>query len=244
MNEFTLIVPFYRNVEMLRRQAAAWAEYPDNVKVLLVDDGSPERAEDVIAELSYSPGNLSIYRIDVDIPWNRGGARNLGTQEARTEWVVHVDIDHLLTPDQAEKLVAFFPKRRKWYKFRRFRVGKADETRMKDDIPREQEYGEIHPHMDSYLIQKELYWEAGGYNENFSGCLGGGSDFLRILGALSEPAVLMTSLEVYTRSVVKDASDFALSRGKGEYAKRRAEMRRTNTLKGANPIRFKWHQVP
>jgi hypothetical protein len=79
---FTLIVPYYRNPVMLREQIKAWEDYPDAVSIILVDDGSPEPALEVVRE--HAPAallpRLTLYRIDVDIPWNRGGARNLGAK--------------------------------------------------------------------------------------------------------------------------------------------------------------------
>jgi hypothetical protein len=81
VNDFTLVVPYYRNPEMLRAQAALWRAYPPGVRIIVVDDGSPEPAAPILAEvMGEAPGDvLQCYRIAVDIPWNRGGARNLGT---------------------------------------------------------------------------------------------------------------------------------------------------------------------
>src|SRR5262245_19589797 len=192
----TLIIPYYRNPLMLRRQLEEIAKYPpDDWRVIIVDDGSPEPAEPIVREWmteclwrqqcpDFAP-EMRLYRIDVDIPWNREGARNLASQECQTEWMVHVDIDHVLPAECARRLVRgqfFEPDPAKWYRFPRFRVGAADETRMKDKIPRAQKFGAIHPHIDSYLCTREQYKRAGGYNEKmFSGILGGGSEFLRRL---------------------------------------------------------------
>jgi hypothetical protein len=128
-----------------------------------------------------------------------------------------------------------------WYRFARFRVGKADETRKKDLIPDEKEFGEIKPHIDSYLVTKEIYWKAGGYDESYSGCLGGGSPFLEQL-AIAAPMKLLPEdihLHVYTRHVIPDASISTLSRDTSEYKRRRAVI---GKVKGKNPLRFKWHR--
>lgn len=243
LGRFSLIVPFYRNLMMLRHQIRAWEEYPAEVPVVLVDDGSPEPAREVLLEEA-SPELLrrvSLYRIGVDIPWNRGGARNLGTLQAPTDWVVHIDIDHVLPALLAARLLEHEVDPRHWYRFERFRVGKADETRRKDKIPEDAEFGKIHPHIDSYLCTRALYWKAGGYNEDFSGCLGGGSPFLAELEKVGGAPLLAPDpvhLLVMTRSVVPDASDHTLSRERGEFARRKAAMR--GRFKGHNPIRFPW----
>jgi len=241
---FTLVVPFYRNVAMLRHQIAAWRDYPEAVSIILVGDGSPEPALEVVRK-HVTPEllpRLSLFRIDVDIPWNRGGARNLGTKMAAAEWLVHVDIDHVLPPTCAARLLEFDADARRWYRFERYRNGRADETRKKDKIPDSLEFGKIHPHIDSYLVTRERYWAAGGYDEDYSGCLGGGSPFLKSLERVATPAMAPDGvhLVVWTRSAAEDASDWALSRDRTEYAKRKREKERLGRTRAERPIRFTW----
>lgn len=245
MTEFTLIVPYYRNPLMLVRQINEWIHYPEGVKIICVDDGSPEPAWPIMSEAGplYFWGNrLQLYRIGVDIPWNRGGARNLGAHVAETEWILHADIDHVLPADAALALLDFQPSPKHWYRFPRFRKGKADETRKKDKVPDDCEYGEIHPHVDSYLVRRDVYWQVGGYDEDFSGCLGGGNMFLHLLEK-HQPSELLTTpirLEVYTRSEIADASDCTLSRDKEEYTRRRRDWIKRGCPKAKNPLRFPW----
>lgn len=240
----TLIVPYYRNVDMLRRQLAEWRKYPQEIAIVVVDDGSPEAAFEVLRDA----GNLlRLYRVGRDIPWNRGGARNLGTQAAETEWIMHVDIDHVLHASDARALVTkhWPPNHEHWYRFRRFRVGRADATRRKDTIPDDAEFGEVKPHGDSYLCRRELYWSVGGYDEDYSGCLGGGSPFLQQLERAA-PARMFhddVPLHVYTRDRIADASDVSLSRDTTEYSRRRKDKERRGDTKAQNPMRFQWERV-
>ena len=246
IEQITLIIPFYRNVGMLREQMRVLADYPDGWKFIVVDDGSPEPAADIVASVAQSvKDRLALYRITVDLPWNRGGARNLGAKQADTKWLLHVDIDHVLPPTCAGELLKFEPNPKRWYRFRRYRKGKADETRMKDKVPRDAEYVEIHPHIDSYLVAKDLFWKTGGYDEDYTGCLGGGSPFLRSLEAIAKVdlAPPKAFLEVYTRSTVADASDHSLSRDRTEYARRRKRKEATGKTRPTNPIRFPWERV-
>jgi hypothetical protein len=244
---FTLIVPYYRNVEMLKKHITVWESYPEFVKIILVDDGSPEKAEDVLHEFA-SPDLLQrvrLLRVEIDIPWNRGGARNLGARQADTTWIVHIDIDHILPLETVIAIYQFEGNVKRWYRFRRFRVGKADETRKKDALSPDAEFGEIKPHVDSYLCTKRAFWDAGGYDEDYSGCLGGGNPFLAAMEAMwkVEEAPKDIISHVYTRSVVRDASDFALSRDPAEYSKRRKEKTRSGNIVPSNPIRFPWSEV-
>lgn len=250
LDGFTLIVPYYRNVEMLKRQLAHFAYYDDRIQIIVVDDGSPEAAIDVLNRSGFSwntfGGRLQIYRILKDIPWNRGGARNLGAKICTTQWLMHMDIDHVM-PIGCSKAIFDLDnlKPTHWYRFPRYRYGAADETRNKDALPRDATFGAIKPHIDSYLCTKNLYWLAGGYDEDYSGCLGGGSPFLQQLEK-SAPVGLMPDdvhLHVYTRSTCADASDFSLSRDTSEYSRRRKHKEATKNTKPKDPLRFQWERV-
>lgn len=256
--QVTMIVPFYRQPQMLLKQLETWNSYSDEAQYffdfVIVDDCSPEPAEDVIRPWAYTearrlsdPGFISLYRIDKDVPWNRGMARNLGTTVAETKWVLHVDTDHVLPAESAEFLMKMWEYTSPvyWYRFPRFRVGAADETRRKDKANPDAEFVKIHPHIDSYLCTKNAYWKAGGYNEDFSGVLGGGSPFLKEMEIANGPsAEFGCPLWVYTRHAVPDSSEHTLSRDPKLFKQRKADiMKAHGTLRGHHPLRLPWHKV-
>lgn len=256
-----MVIPYYNQPKMLLNQLTTWASYPaevrDMLEIIVVDDGSATRARGVfdtfiilhwldrsLASAQYSPYTIQMYRILQDIPWNRGGARNLGSHVAITKWLLHMDIDHVLFPSAALALVRWLPEAREseWYRFKRFRVGPADETRMKDALPRDAIHGEIKPHIDSYLCTKALYDRVGGYDEDYSGCLGGGSPFLQQLGLITRASIAPDdiSLNVLTRHSCVDASVTSLSRDTSEYSRRRMHKERHDNTEAKNPLRFEW----
>lgn len=249
----SVVVPYYRNPKMLELHLKTWANYSqevrDTMRLIIVDDGSPEPAEPIVSVWN-KQGRLPVelYRIKEDIPWNRGGARNLGTDVAQTPWLLHMDIDHILPAASALQLTYWFsagdetPHPRNWYRFMRFRVGEADETRNKDSITRDCKFGPVKPHIDSYLCSKALYWSIGGYDEDYSGCLGGGSPFLKQMEEASSPTVLPYPLHVYTRHAVPDSSDMSLSRDTREYSRRRKAKEAAGNTKAKNPLRFTWER--
>ncbi len=258
----TMVVPYYRQPKMLEKQLDTWASYPAEVRdafsFVIVDDASPEPALAVVDKLIAEQHairdtiiwpNLRLYRIDKDVPWNRGMARNLGTKEATTPWVLHVDTDHVLPPDSAAQVVAMIHHfhRDKWYRFRRFRVGAADETRKKDKVNPHATFAEIHPHIDSYLCTPKAYWKAGGYNEDFSGVLGGGSPFRKEMEKVNgAPAMCDFPLHVHTRHSVPDSSEHTLPRDPEAFARRKREIiAKRGTLRGDpnNILRLPWHKV-
>lgn len=247
----TMIVPAYNQPNMLRKQAETWKGYSRETagafRFVVVDDCSPEPAVSAIEELACFQG-FSLYRIDEDVPWNRGMARNLGTHVAETDWILHVDTDHVLPAESAAALAKKFEHAtptKMWYRFQRCRVGAADDTRKKDKLPPGATFGEIHPHIDSYLCTPKAYWAAGGYNEDFSGVLGGGSPFLKEMERVNgEPAVLSIPLHVHTRDSVPDSSEHTLSRDPAAFKKRKQEiMAKRGTLRGHDPLRLPWHKV-
>src|SRR5690606_5074751 len=184
MDSVTLVTTYYRQPQMLAKQLETWGQYSpdvlDKFRFIVVDDGSPEPAKDVIKSAPPSVlGKLDLYRIEIDIPWNHPGARNLGCHVAPHGWILRVDLDHVLLPEQAGVLLAFTPRKKHWYRLRREWVKtRADGT---------EERGWRKPHVDSYLIHRSLYWEAGGYDEDYSGCyFCVDLEFFRLLGAIAE----------------------------------------------------------
>ena len=238
---------------MLHEQLQTWAGYHPEVRaalrLVIVDDGSPEPA---VNTLRNGDGRMlqqwgaEVYRILVDIPWNRGEARNIGARHARTDWILQMDIDHVLPAKAASALVeqrdAIKPSH--WYRFRRFRIGAADHTRNKDALPRDAEYGEIKPHGDSYLCTSSMYWLAGGYNEDFSGCLGGGSPFLAFMTEIRKPVLMREDvyLHVHTTGAITDASA-GLDRDTTEYVRRKAALQKAGKLKGHHHCRHPYERV-
>ncbi len=247
--QITYVVPYYRAPAMLAVHLMQWMRYSkkvrEHIQLVVVDDCSPEPAEPIVLKaLLVDPTiPVALLRISDDIPWNRNGARNLGSHVAKTPWVMHTDIDHILPPADALALAIHPLRPALWYRFRRFRVGAADETRNKDSLARDVTFGEIKPHGDSYLCTRERYWQAGGYDEDYSGHLGGGSPFLKELSRPGEPIVLPFALHVYTRHAIGDASVSTLSRDTAHYTKTSAQKRAKGETKGKNPLRFVWERI-
>lgn len=259
----TLILPYYRNPHMLRRQLEEVTRYPAPVHTVIVDDGSPDPALEIVRE--YARKGMSgealplvgvsltgVYRIKQDVPWNRGGARNLGARVAQTDWIIQADIDHVLPADVVQDLLAFAPPDDKHaYRFPRYRVGAADDTRKKDKIKNglddSEKFGRIHPHVDSYLISRKRYWKVGGYDEDFSGHLGGGNEFLRRLERKTGKIKMLPDpicLHVHTRDSVPDASDLHLSRDPEPGRKIWADKQRRGQIDGPKDwLRFDWERV-
>lgn len=242
MREITLIIPAYNQPLMLRKQLDTVAQYPKGFHVIVVDDHSKVPVEEVFEDHD----TAKLYRVDADIPWNRSMARNLGAQQAKTDWIIHVDTDHILPPECAARLLEHPLNAGSWYRFPRFRVGKADDTRNKDDLPRDCECGQIREHVDSYLITKANYWRTGGYDPDYAGCLGGGGAFLARLEAMMGPSAALPidiHLEVWTKDKIPDASVTGVSRDTSEYKRRKKDKEGRGDTVPHDPLRYPWHRV-
>ena len=231
---------------MLEKQLSVASHYPAGLQVVVIDDCSNEYpAHKVFDAHKKIAGGVQLYRVDTDKPWNRNGARNLGALVTKTDWLIQTDIDHVLLPGSANRLVSITLNPSRWYQFERFRFGKADETRQKDAIPTHLGYGKIKPHIDSYLMTRQQY-QASPYDERYSGFLGGGSPFLaRQKRLFGQPSMLPHDifLQVYTRDTCPDASTQGLSRDTSTYKELRRKIEATGDDSPIEPINFEWHRV-
>lgn len=242
----TVILPYYNQPVMLARQLSGLQCFPPEVRVIVVDDGSAIPAEPIITKHASHDlrQRLRLYRVKVDIPWNRGMCRNLGASEAETAWIVQTDIDHIMPPTSITPLLDLDPSPHRWYRFPRYRVGKADETRHKDDLPADCTFGPVKPHGDSYLITRELFLSSP-CDEDYSGLLGGGTPWQHRMEARAPVELLPEPicLHVYTRHVIPDASVTGLSRDTMPYAKLRKKKEREGKAEPGAILRQPWERV-
>lgn len=202
----TLCCPYYRNPGMLRLQLETWNSYPPEVRArfrfIIVDDCSPEPAEPVIRE---GRGDIAIelYRVEIDKPWAWDVARNIAMHHAPDGWCLITDIDMVLTAENAERLVHGKLKAGRFYT--------PGRRRAVDGRP-------YKPHPNSFVLERSLFWEAGGYCEDFAGVYGKDAAWNRQLDAVGErrhwPEL---ELLLYGREVIPDASTSTLGRKGSEY---------------------------
>ena len=90
------ITHFYCNQQTIDSVTSLLSEYEqydpallDVVEFIIVDDGSP-----IAYSLPECDLNLTWIKINQDIPWNQGGARNLGVVYAKSDRMVMADLDH------------------------------------------------------------------------------------------------------------------------------------------------------
>jgi hypothetical protein len=226
IEHITLIMPYYINPGMLHHQYEVWAAYPQHIKdridIILVDDGSPIHPAIDIPRPEGLPA-LSIYRVDVDIPWNQHGARNLGARMAKDEdWLLLTDMDHVVPAETLENLFALTPKKPCVYTFHRLDAPDMKPTCRPD--------GSHKPHPNSFAMTKETYWEAGGYDEDFCGMYGTDGLFRsRLYKRFPQKHMESLTIVRYGREVISDASTTTLIRRDAG-----------KPIKGATKKRMEW----
>jgi glycosyltransferase involved in cell wall biosynthesis len=99
----SVISHFYNGHEWVDKQIAHWMQIKPQLKHLfefiLVDDFS-----DSEYILPQNDLNMRLFRVTEDIPWNQGGARNLGAFNAKGEAGLFIDIDQYLYIEFLERL--------------------------------------------------------------------------------------------------------------------------------------------
>lgn len=242
MNALTIAIAYYENPAMLLEQQRIISGYPadlrEKTRLIVVDDGSPR---DPAHKVAVQPDGyeLEVYRILVDRPWGQLGARNLGMHVAPAgSWVLATDIDHILPGKCAAKLLEFKPKAGHYYTFAR---------RMPDG-------SETTPHPNSYLMNRDWFWnEVGGCNEDLLGWYGTDCVFRKRAAMFGRKVELPVHLVVYNRGGtdiggIEGSATRAWGRKKTKWHARTnprisGKLTRAHLFWPAKPLRFDWERV-
>lgn len=177
----TFVYPFYRNGQFLRTQLSWWGTYPahlrEQLSAIIVDDGSPEPAADVLRSVAH-PFPIRLFRIHEDRRWNWLAARNIGFMHAPEGWCLVTDMDHVIPATTAHSVI----------------YGKHD-ARLIYGLSRREYTGEtIPPHPNSWFLTRAMFWKVGGYDEALSGFYGTDGEWRRRCAAAAPMHILSDRL--------------------------------------------------
>lgn len=235
MNTFKIIWPYYENAGQLKRQIDILNQYSKdvhkNIEVFLIDDASPKNPALPVLISNHCKIPIKLWRIQENIPWNQHGARNLGAKMAGKEgWLYVSDIDHFFEPNEMDKLLHQNLLTTHFYTFER--------VSLPEKLP-------YHYHCNSILIDRDIYWKAGGYDEDYCGSYGGDGQFIKAVKQFTTRYHFTDIRNVRVpREVQPDASTVQWSREeyKKIYVERLAEKKRAGLMKAINPLRFTWER--
>lgn len=224
----TIVMPFYMNDGFLRQQVGWWQTLPaylrQHLSAIIVDDGSPSAAADVLMRLE-PPFPIRLFRIEQDVRWNWLAARNIGLHHAHNGWVLVTDMDHVAPESTLGALVYGQHNPKMVYAFSRI-----EHTGEK-----------IAPHSASFFLTRERFWQIGGYDERMSGYYGSDGYFRRRVANVAPMAVLTDRL--IRHEYQGDSSTTTYQRKQPEDGKLRAIV--DAFPKGSPPtvLSFPYHEV-
>lgn len=205
MTPLTLILPFFHNLGMLAEQLAIWESYPANLKqqlhVIVVDDCSAKgfRAS-AKAVRDVGLGSLRLYRITTKVRWNWLACRNLGVDQATTDWVLMTDMDHALPVETLTALLTGSRDARNVYRLSRIDAPRPWPYALSDCVP-------YKAHPNTWLMTRAMFDQIGGYDERLSGCYGTDGEFRDRVSANANAVVTLQDVLIrYPREVITDAS--------------------------------------
>ena len=223
----TFIFPYYRNPRFLRQHLAWWATFPEHLRMqlaaIIVDDGSPEPAEDVLRHMAH-PFPIRLFRIEQDVRWNWLAARNIGFHHA-AGWCLVTDIDHVIPQTTAEAVV----------------YGEHDPGTIYGFSRKEYTGITIAPHPNSWLMTREMFWTVGGYDEALSGHYGTDGDWRRRCAATAPMRILSDRL--IRHEYQQDASTTHYLRKQPEDAAVRKLIAKRGKDWKAKTLSFPYHEV-
>lgn len=224
----TFIVPFYENPEFLKQQLGWWGTYPAELRhhltVIMVDDGSPVPAADVL-RTAERPMATRLFRIHTDVRWNWLAARNIGFHHAADGWCAVTDIDHVIPESTATALV----------------YGKHDPDVIYGFSRIEHSGESLISHPNSWLMTRGMFWRVGGYDERLSGMYGSDGSWRRRCAATAPMEILTDRLIRHEHQ--GDSSTIRYLRKQPEDARLKALI--ANFPKDSKPthLTFQYHEV-
>jgi len=165
MSLITVNLSFYNQNDVLVKHVLGWKSWSKELKekfsFCIIDDCSKTKAVDVLSEIDLSDLNLSIYRVQEDLVCNIAGVRNLSAQECKTEWMMILDMDTLISEELASSMIQLC------------RAPKGSCFKFNRRVPSNPYHPKNRqPHPAVCLLQLEDYWDVGGCEEDLVGHYG------------------------------------------------------------------------
>ena len=109
MRKITINLSFYNQEDILKKHIMGWCSWSKevlkNFSFCIVDDCSKKLATEVLEDFDKSNLDLTILRVKKDLYCNIAGVRNLSAKECKTDWMVILDMDTIITQKLAKSML-------------------------------------------------------------------------------------------------------------------------------------------
>lgn len=188
----TIGTTYYNNPDYLLKFVKRNVDYVD--ELIIVDDGSSLPATDYLSPTK----KIRIFKVLKDYGFNSHGCRNLIMTQTKSKWNILMDVDReFIFVDIAYSEIRRKLKENNIYHF-------MAHASMK----------ESHISVNDYLIDKDLFFKAGGYDEELIGYRDGDRQFQAQLANFGGKKILYGVDMLLTRK-----SSYALKDGKAKSSK-------------------------
>ncbi len=197
-------------------------------EIIVVDDGSSILAENNIKNKE----KVKLYRVPIDYGFNSHGCRNLIMKELTNDWTVLLDVDRLLIEPKFAVDIIKTKKLREntLYLFEMFSDYNNPDT--------------VHPSVNEFLVHKNHFWKAGGYDEELIGMRTGDREYRRQLMHFGKEQLLHGIYAKFTRKSslslnIASPNDKRIDGHTYNIVKKRI----TKPEPNKPSLTFKWHRV-
>lgn len=167
----SIIIPILNSHEIVRRQVLHFEKMnlPDDVEIIMVDDGS-----DPPIEVNTTLKNFTLLKTNDTRPWTWPLARNKGAKQAKGEYFIMADLDHIISREFVDATRNFTGDH---IRINREFAILDEEGNLTQDHEVLKQYGlsekrlrekgvAMPPHRNQFAMHKDLYWKMGGFRED------------------------------------------------------------------------------